>query len=98
MSKPRTAHRSARDGQFVSEDEASRNADTTTRETFDRRADAVIDAAITLVARLREVHEDPAYVGVWMLHHAHGGRYDGPTYTAELAALTAALDAMEEGE
>ena len=48
------------------------------------------------VNKLDAIHEDPAYKSVWASYMIHGGRYQGPTYTAELAAVRAVL--MEGGD
>lgn len=37
-----------------------------------------------LVRRLDEIHEDPAFKSVWMLHQLHAGPYRGPKYDQEL--------------
>lgn len=54
-------------------------------------SDAVVVAARALVARLHAIHKDDRYKSVWILHQARFGRYEGPNYAAELAALEAAL-------
>jgi hypothetical protein len=56
-----------------------------------RSVDDVRACAIALVLKLRAIHEDPQYRGVWMLSQAHGGQYTGPNYKDELAALESAL-------
>lgn len=48
-------------------------------------------AATALAATLRAIHEDDLYKGVWLMAQLHQGPYAGPTYTAELEALEAAL-------
>ena len=55
------------------------------------RADAVQDDAQALVNKLHHVHDSAAYQAVWTLWQAHAGRYKGPQYTDELAALEARL-------
>ena len=50
------------------------------------------DAAQALVVRLEEIAADKQYESVWVLYHVHGGRYTGPNYTAELAALKEVLE------
>ncbi len=42
------------------------------------------EALRRLVDRLEFVKNDERYMAVWILFSTHGGRYDGPTYTAEL--------------
>lgn len=37
-----------------------------------------------LVDKLVSLNDDPTYNGVWALYHAHGQKYDGPTYEKEL--------------
>jgi hypothetical protein len=49
------------------------------------------EAARALVGRLDQIERDPRYQAVWHAYLVHGGRYTGPTYTAELAALREAL-------
>lgn len=51
----------------------------------------VVDAAARLVAKLEAIHADARYSGVWALAQLHHGPYTGPTYEAELSALTDAL-------
>lgn len=51
----------------------------------------VRDALAGLVGRLDEIHADPAYRSVWTMSQIHGGPYNGPTYTAELASAREAL-------
>ena len=58
----------------------------------------VAEAAERLVRALDTVHNDPAYRGVWAMHFAHGGEYNGPTYTFEHDALRAALALGQDGE
>jgi hypothetical protein len=48
------------------------------------------------VNKLDAIHDDPAYKSVWTVHQIHVGPYQGPTYTAELAAARAVL--MEGGD
>ena len=52
---------------------------------------AIAQAAQALVSKLRAIHADPAYIGVWSVAQTHCGRYTGPNYIAELAALESAL-------
>lgn len=52
-------------------------------------------AATALAARLRFVHQDENYMGVWQLAQAHLGPYQGATYTNELEELEAALEAAD---
>jgi hypothetical protein len=52
---------------------------------------AIADAAWALVDKLHEIHASSAYRSVWTVAEMHGGPYRGPTYTAELTALHAAL-------
>lgn len=49
------------------------------------------EKAAALVKKLREVHEDPRYLSVWMMAQVHGSMYAGPFYTDELGALEKAL-------
>lgn len=45
--------------------------------------------------KLAEVENSPQYMGVWTLHHVHGGRYNGPTWISEIAAYDAARAARD---
>ena len=47
--------------------------------------------AQALVDKLDVVHASPDMQAVWVLQYVHGGRYTGPNYANELAALRAAL-------
>lgn len=52
-------------------------------------------AALALRDKLKAIHDDPAFKSVWVVNQLHTGPYRGPTYTAELAELDAALDASK---
>lgn len=54
------------------------------------------DKANALVQKLVLIHEDPRYLGVWQLYMIHGGVYEGPTYTQELAELAEVLSRSDE--
>lgn len=49
----------------------------------------------TLIDRLDEIHEHPAYRSVWTINQIHVGPYSGPTYEAELKAARDYLDSLE---
>lgn len=51
----------------------------------------IADAAKALAAKLRLIEADPAYTGIWGYLNAHGYKYTGPSYAAELFALEVAL-------
>lgn len=58
-------------------------------------------AANTLVQRLRFIHEDPQFRGVWTFAHYHHRPYTGPQYVQELNDLEKVLgagDAPEKGD
>lgn len=55
----------------------------------------VIEAAMSLLAKLDIIHNDPKYQGVWQMYHIHGLRYDGPKYDTELEVLRAALASLK---
>ncbi len=59
---------------------------------------SVRSAAEALVAKVRAIEQDPRYRTVWESFAMHGGRYSEPTYTAELKALEAALEAKAPAE
>lgn len=59
-------------------------------------AGRVDEAARALVAKLEVVHNDTRYISVWQCWQMRFGNYSGPTYTAELTALTAALAAPSQ--
>lgn len=44
----------------------------------------LFDALKALVEKLEEIHDNPNYQGVWSMAHAHGHKYNGPTYEEEL--------------
>lgn len=54
----------------------------------------IANAAMALRDKLKAIHDDAAYQSVWTVNQLHAGPYQGPTYTDELAALDAALDAI----
>ncbi len=54
-------------------------------------SDELRSAAQALVDKLEAVHADPQYISVWQLNYIHGGRYTGPQYDKELAALKVVL-------
>lgn len=54
----------------------------------------IANAAMALRDKLKAIHVDAAYQSVWTVNQLHAGPYRGPTYTDELAALDAALDAI----
>lgn len=58
-----------------------------------RDVGTLVGALDNLVSRLELIGENEQYKAVWVLHAAHGGKYTGPTYTAELAAARAVLEA-----
>jgi hypothetical protein len=49
-----------------------------------------------LVDKMRLVHGDPSFKGVWALYFAHGGNYTGPSYGAEFDAVERALAELGE--
>jgi hypothetical protein len=53
-----------------------------------------------LVRRLDAVHNDPSFLGVWVLAHNHVGPYKGLTYEKELREARQALadDKASEGD
>jgi hypothetical protein len=58
--------------------------------------DRLRETAQALVTKLQIVHDDTRYMGVWQLSQAHFGKYTGPDYVDELAALRAALAGEEK--
>jgi hypothetical protein len=53
-------------------------------------------AALRKLAKaLEEVHEDPCYQRVWIVHQLHCGPYKGKTYEQELNQAAAALAELE---
>lgn len=56
---------------------------------------AVVRASRVLLAKLAAVTSHPEYLAVWASYHARGGAYHGPQFTAEQAALKAALDRLD---
>jgi hypothetical protein len=56
-----------------------------------RDAKPALEAAKAFVAKLDAVMADATYQSVWVVNQMHAGPYQGPNYTAELAALRAAL-------
>jgi len=51
---------------------------------LDARCEKLQLALGKLASKLRLIETSPAYKSVWTLHDVHGGRYDGPTWQAEL--------------
>ena len=50
-----------------------------------------------LLAKIAAIEADPRHEVVWREAQAHLGAYDGPTYTAEVAALKEAVSVGGEG-
>jgi hypothetical protein len=61
------------------------------KATKPEKAALLSTALSALVNKLDQIHEDPAYKSVWIIHQMHVGPYRGPTYVAELDAARAAL-------
>ena len=85
---PERAHELRRIGDFAKA--TILNADLLRR--LIRDVDALEEALGALVARLDLIHDNEEYQGVWVLHQVHGGKYEGPTYTAELDQARAVLE------
>jgi hypothetical protein len=54
----------------------------------------LVRLAQILVDKLKAIHEDPRYLGVWQWYAVHGCTYAGPQYDKEFEALDAALSKM----
>lgn len=54
--------------------------------------DLIIQKAKLLVEKLELVHNDPDYLGVFLLAQNHFGQYRGATYTEELKQLKEVLN------
>lgn len=48
-------------------------------------------AAVLLIHKLKVVHNDERYLGVWQCAQVHQGPYNGPQYEEELEGLKAVL-------
>lgn len=53
--------------------------------------EAVLEAATSLVSKLRDIHKLPEYRAVWESAQAHRGPYTGPKYDKELETLETAI-------
>lgn len=62
------------------------------------KAQGVESAAKLLVTKLDLIADDPQYKSVFTMLHVRGGKYTGPNYGQELAALKSALAPNEEQE
>jgi hypothetical protein len=51
----------------------------------------LVEEAEKFIKKIDMVHNDPNYVGVWLIAQAHRGEYKGPGYGDELTELKAAL-------
>lgn len=60
--------------------------------------EAVAKAAKMLEAKLKTVHANTEYQGVWTVAQIHRGEYRGPTYSMEHLALVTALASLEAGD
>lgn len=67
------------------------------KPTLDPGIVALLTALRALVEKLDIVAADSRYEAVWVSYMVHGGRYSGPTYSAELEAAKLLLAAHHEG-
>ena len=58
---------------------------------------ALHDAAKELVLKIKAIHANEAYKGVWVLAANHGNPYAGPTYDQELKALAEEVGLADSG-
>lgn len=58
----------------------------------------LLPAAMSLVGKLKIIHELEEYKAVWHCAQIHRGPYKGPKYDKELEALEAAIRAEFEEE
>ncbi len=77
----------------IEREELEKQVATLTQQNADLKE--AYEALKNLIERLDAVHEDPQYKGVWTLHHVHGGRYTGLTYTKALEQARKALEASK---
>jgi hypothetical protein len=67
------------------------------RDALRAEVEALRSAASTLLDKMAAVHVHYAYYAVWARAQATLGPYRGPTYTAEMEDLRAALDRAKGG-